>query len=1738
MKKLMFANVIIALLSMVSASAFAASNSWAVNASGNWVDAGNWTGSVVPGATGTTANTDTATFSTSLTTTSDITVDAGRNVKFIVFGNPSTFGYNLTGNPLLLTNGGTIISNATGDFANINTISSDIQIQGNAGTATFTSNDSQRLLIGAVTGVSTGLNLTGLTLDGTSVSTNNKTGVIDGRLAVTKVGTGTWTLSGNNTYTGSTTVFNGRLIDSGSIGNSDLTVSGRQATFDLGGGHSDTVGTVTLIANGTIAGSSGSTLTSNAAYNLQQGLVSAYLAGTANLTKTTVEGVILTGDNSYVGATLVNEGTLRIENGNALGDSIAGTTVAGGATLEIGTGSPGLIIPESLTINGQGVLNAGALDNETGNNTITGQITLGSDARIETDGGSTLTLDSVTAITGSGNALSVNAEGNTIINSSIATGTGTLTKDGIGILELNGANTYTGLTTITAGTVKLGNANGLGTTAAGTTVSATGAALDLNGQIVGAEAVTLNGTGVGSSGALYNSNATLASLSGLVTLAGDSTITSTGSGGLTFTGGINENGKTLTLNGAAGTREINVDNNAISGVAGSNLVVDNVTVNLNVENTYIGSTAIINGATLNANATDALPNSVGGRTAVSMDQGGGGGSTLVLSNGANQSIASLTGEITSRVILVGNLTIGAADLGTTTFAGVISGEGSLTKDRTNTLTLSNSNTYGGKTTIADGTLSINNVNTSATANQSLGTNAAVDLGVAITSSGILNYTGAAGTLAKNINVLGNGLDTIQNNGTGLLTLSGNVVKDGTVLTLKGGNLGIDVTGTISGSSVNSDLIIDGGTTTLSAANTYIGPTSIINGATLNANALDALPTSGGDRTAVSMDQTGIGGSTLALVGFDQSIASLTGVNSSRVNLNGNNLTIGTTGGATTFAGIISGAGGSLTKDGASTQVLSGENNYTGTTTISAGTLQAGADNAFSAGSATTLGAAGTLDLNDSANTINALAGAAGSKVLLGSATLTTGDATNTTFAGVISETGNVIKQGTGILTLSGTNTYTGTTTINAGTLQAEAANSFSAGSATTLGAAGTLDLNNFANRIDVLAGASGSKVLLDAATLTTGKDATNSTFAGVISETGNVIKQGTGILTLSGTNTYTGTTTINAGTLQAEAANSFSAGSATTVGGTGTLDLNNFANRIDVLIGEVGSKVLLDAATLTTGKNAINTTFAGVISETGNVIKQGTGSLTLSGANTYTGNTDINAGTLIVDGSIASSLLTSVNSGGTLAGSGTTGEVIINSGGILSPGNSPGTLTSIGATYGGGGTYLWQINNATGVAGSTTGWDLHNITPGALNISATSGNQFTIDITGLNAGNTSGKVVNFNKNLDYTWRIASATGGVNGFSADKFNLATARFIDNNSITGTKSNGSFSIVNTGNDLVLLYTHAADNPTINQGPVADAGTINSDRAILNNFTGVSIDRVEKVNMALRGLAASKSISSCDAGLWVKGFGSYLSQSARDGIAGYNAWNAGTALGVDHCFSDALILGISGGYAYGNVNSVNNDNTVINSAQTSVYGGYQDKIRPFFIDTALTFAYNWQVGRRNIIDGNTLLGRANANYNGQQYGAYVGGGYSFNLTDTIRFTPLASLQYNNMHLNGYTESGAGALNLTIASQNYNQLQSGLGARISTIWDNQWGRLTPEVHSKWLYDFFGDPFAVTSNFNGGGAGFGTNGAKPAVNSFNVGGELKMEFKKAEEIAIIGRVDTQIKEGFSGVFGSLTIRF
>src|SRR5262249_18936325 len=140
-----------------------------------------------------------------------------------------------------------------------------------------------------------------------------------------------------------------------------------------------------------------------------------------------------------------------------------------------------------------------------------------------------------------------------------------------------------------------------------------------------------------------------------------------------------------------------------------------------------------------------------------------------------------------------------------------------------------------------------------------------------------------------------------------------------------------------------------------------------------------------------------------------------------------------------YAGVISGTG-TVTKSGTGTLTLSGANTYTGSTTISAGTLQAGAANAFSSASAPTVASDAFLVLFGLHQTRGSLAGAGTVSNTGGAgATLTTGgDNTSTTFSGVIQDGAGVsglTKAGTGTFTLTGDSTYTGGTTISAGTLQ-------------------------------------------------------------------------------------------------------------------------------------------------------------------------------------------------------------------------------------------------------------------------------------------------------------------------------------------------------------------------------------------------------------------------------------------------------------------------------------------------------------------------------------------------------------------------------------------------------------------------------------------------------------------------------------------------------------------------------
>jgi autotransporter-associated beta strand protein len=234
----------------------------------------------------------------------------------------------------------------------------------------------------------------------------------------------------------------------------------------------------------------------------------------------------------------------------------------------------------------------------------------------------------------------------------------------------------------------------------------------------------------------------------------------------------------------------------------------------------------------------------------------------------------------------------------------------------------------------------------------------------------------------------------------------------------------------------------------------------------------------------------------------------------------------------------------------------------------------------------------------------------------------------------------------GTLILSADSTYTGGTTISAGTLQL--GNGGSTGS--IIGNVTDNGLLAF-NRSDTV------------------------TFAGVVSGTGSVSQIGPGTTILTADNTYTGGTTISAGTLQL--GNGGSTGS---------------------IIGNVTNNGLLAF------NRSDTVTFAGVVSGTGSVSQIGPGTTILTAISTYTGSTTVNAGALIVNGSIASSSLTTVNSGAALLGSGTVGSTVVNAGGFFAPGNSPGTMTVAGnLAFQSGAFYVVQVNPTTASTTNVSG---------------------------------------------------------------------------------------------------------------------------------------------------------------------------------------------------------------------------------------------------------------------------------------------------------------------------------------------------------------------------------------------------------------------------------------------------
>jgi len=534
---------------------------------------------------------------------------------------------------------------------------------------------------------------------------------------------------------------------------------------------------------------------------------------------------------------------------------------------------------------------------------------------------------------------------------------------------------------------------------------------------------------------------------------------------------------------------------------------------------------------------------------------------LTVQNGAGS--LSLVNASASTLTILGSFTDDSANA-----VGVnlpLLGSMNLVQNGAGTLTIGGTgNTYSGNTIVTAGTLTDSNPGAFSSASGiEVGAGAILNVGFNETISYLDNYLGSGGSV---------------------------VLATGVALTINGG-FSTTFPGVISGAGGITTSNV--GTLTLTGANTYTGPTVI------------------GVNTGINLGGGGAIGSIVSNVSGAGSLSFNTSTNS-------------------TYAGTLSGAL-NVVQQGTGTTTLAGANSYTGPTTVNFGILQAGSASAFGNLSHVTLNGSGILDLNGNNEAIAVLnSSSASSQVTLGSGTLTFGPTlSSSNFAGVISGTGaiNYANPNVSVMVLTGANTYSGGTTIGANdTVVLENTTGSGIGTGTVTLAGGVLQIGSLSTN-----GIPGSQTITGNGTLTFARTDTTS-YSNIING-GVSVTVDRGTVSLSGTNAYTGPTTIFDSTLNAGSATALGNLSDVSLSTSATLGLNGIALTIGSLTGDATSFVGLGNGTLTTGGSNNATTFAGSISGTGGLNITGSGSTTLTGTSTYTGGTTVEAGELFLGSS-------------------------------------------------------------------------------------------------------------------------------------------------------------------------------------------------------------------------------------------------------------------------------------------------------------------------------------------------------------------------------------------------------------------------------------------------------------------------------------------------------------------------
>ena len=971
-------------------------------------------------------------------------------------------------------------------------------------------------------------------------------------------------------------------------------------------------------------------------------------------------------------------------------------------------------------------------------------------------------------------------------------GTGKLAFSGPGILTLSGSNAYSGGTDISGTGSVLTFANKAARPGSGQVTVAAGSGI---------------GLGVSSSDSAYFGSADLdaafsGALSGVTSNAGSSIGVDTTAGDFTYgtaiTGGLGLDkvgANTLTLSqayastGAVTVRSGSLDlgNNSFGGrvtVSGGTLVGGTVTGAATLQSGGFSSVTIASGGTLGFQVGTSTPYTAANLT-TAVNTGAFAGATLA--DGAFARIETISDQ---------------------TISNALSGGRGIVKAGTAALTLSGTNSYSGGTRINEGKLVIANASalgsgTVVFAGGSLqfdrvGMNAvAAPIELAATTTVDSSFVGVDGGLTSALSVeylvVGGGggggggggpsyaLGGGGGGAGGFLTGAASVGVTTSVVTGTGGAGGAtDVTGRTGGNSSFGSLVALGGGG--GGGNQNAGQNGGSGG---GGGGSSSGAYAGGSRTA---GQGFVGGTTTSGgkggSGGGGATAAGAGGSGNDGRSGGSGTSSSFTGTALGYAGGGGGGGGVNSAQGAGGSGGGGAGAKSSSGTVGAAS---GSDNTGGGGGGGGAVQGNPVPLNTGGNGgsgvvavryVGASALATGGSIssftqtgttyqvhtfrTTGADTFTVSMAPNT-ISGNMTGIGGLTKTGTGLVVLSGSNTFTGDTSVSAGILRVDNRDALSR--STYTGGSGSIAFGSSATEA-TFGGISGNAALNltttgnAAVALTVGGNDASTTYSGAISGLGGIEKAGAGLLVLSGSNSFTGQTAVSAGSLRID--NRDALAGSTFAGGAGSFAFGNGLTAVN-FGGLAGSSNLAltntsnAAVALTVGGGNASSSYSGVLSGAGaSFVKVGTGTVTFDGANTFDGNTTIKAGRLALGaaGSLASGTIvvgdaTSSNvvldlsaksayqfaADQTLMGKGTVrgdgGSTVVTVNGLLSPGNSPDTLSFVDTSLVLGG----SANTLMEITGTGEGqYDVISLTgePAYL----TYGGTLTLSFSGTFADNT------------------------------------------------------------------------------------------------------------------------------------------------------------------------------------------------------------------------------------------------------------------------------------------------------------------------------------------------------------------------------------------------------------------